>query len=91
MSDKDGKVFAKNVNFVNGVNQLGSRLSLQANRHNTLEVTAIGVKATSTSTERSLLIPWNNISGIELYYDGPHKAVVIEAPPKNVPMRTKQS
>lgn len=91
MSETTKKKMAKSVNFVNGVTQLGSRLSLQAGRHNTLEVTALGIKATSTSTERCVLIPWNNISGIELYYDGPRKAVVIEAPPKNVPMRVKQS
>lgn len=69
------KLLAKNVNFINGVPSLGSKLSLQAKHGNTLEVTQFGVIATSKGTGRSVLIPFSNISGVDL---------VTEAKPKTL-------
>ena len=83
MADKT-KMLAKNVNFQVGVTSLGSKLSLQASKNNELEVTAYGVKATSHTTGRVVLIPYSNITGIELI---PEPGTVVAKPAINAPPR----
>lgn len=79
------RIMAKNVNFHIGVTSLGSKLSLQATKNNELEVTVYGVKATSKTTGRTVLIPFSNITGIELVpEDGAVQKTVINAPPRNL-------
>ena len=84
MSDKP--ILAKNVNFVNGVTALGSKLSLQASKSNTLEVTPLGLKATSQSSGRVILVPFTNISGMELYPEPRQEPAKQSAPVKSVSM-----
>jgi hypothetical protein len=64
--DTSGKVLAKTVQLGIGVDLLGSMMSLSSSRGNELEVTPLGVKATSKKNGRVVLIPWANIRGVEL-------------------------
>lgn len=65
-TDTKTKVLAKTVQLGIGVDLLGSAMSLNCSRGNELEVTPLGVKATSKKTGRIVLIPWANIRGVEL-------------------------
>lgn len=60
------KQLAKSVNFHIGVTALGSALSLRASPYNELEVTPMGVIAHSKKSNRTVLIPYSNITGVEL-------------------------
>lgn len=62
------KMLAKVVHLHLGAVALGGKMSLQASKSNELEVIAQGVKATSKSSKRSILLPWSNIVDVELYY-----------------------
>lgn len=60
------KQLAKSVNFHIGVTALGSALSLRANATVQLEVTPNGVIAYSSKHKRTVLVPYSNITGVEL-------------------------
>lgn len=60
------KQLASSVQFSQGITLLGAKLSLKASKNNEIEITALGVKATSHSTNRVVLIPWHCVNGIEL-------------------------
>lgn len=60
------KLLAKTVQLGIGVDLLGSMMSLNCTRGNELEVTPIGIKASSKKTGRVVLIPWANVRGVEL-------------------------
>lgn len=64
---KSNKVYASKVQMAVGVDLLGSKMSLSAGRSTTLEVTPLGIKACSKASNRSVLIPWPNIKGVELF------------------------
>lgn len=61
------KVLAKTIHLGLGLDLLGAKTSLSANRGTELEVTPLGVKANSGKNERVILIPWANIKGCELF------------------------
>lgn len=63
------KVLARSVHLLNGLDLLGSTSSLNAKRGNELEVTPLGVKATSGKNQRTVLIPWANIKGVDVTTD----------------------
>lgn len=63
----EGKVIAKIIHLGVGVDLLGSKTSLSTQRGNELEVTPLGVIASSAKTGRKVLIPWANIRGCELF------------------------
>lgn len=63
------KMYAKTVHLHLGAPALGGRLSLTQNKDNVLEVVAGGVKAVSTKTNRSILIPFSNIVDVELIHE----------------------
>lgn len=65
-----GKILAKTVQLGLGLDLLGSTLSLNHRRGNELEVTPIGIKATSAKNGRVVIIPWANIKGVELLPNG---------------------
>lgn len=60
------KVYAKAVHLAVGVDLLGSKTSLVSNRSNTLEVTPLGILATSGKNGRRILIPFPNVKAAEL-------------------------
>lgn len=60
------KVYAKVVHLAVGVDLLGSKTSLVSKKGNTLEVTNLGVVATSGVNGRKLLIPYTNVKALEL-------------------------
>lgn len=60
------KVYAKVVHLAVGVDLLGSKTSLVAKKGNTLEVTKLGIIATSGNNGRRLLIPFPNVKACEL-------------------------
>lgn len=61
------KQYCKTIQLIHGVDLLGSRMSLTSKRGDELELTSYGVKAFSKNTKRTVLIPWNNIRGVEMY------------------------
>lgn len=63
---QSGKILAKVVQLGIGVDLLGAALSLQSKKGNELEVTPLGIKATSAKNGRVVLIPWANIRACEL-------------------------
>jgi hypothetical protein len=62
----DDKVYARVVHLAVGVDLLGSKTSLVANRGNKLEVTKLGIIATSGKNGRKILIPYPNVKACEL-------------------------
>jgi hypothetical protein len=62
------KVYVKVVHLHTGSPALGGKLSLQATKNNTLEVTPEGIKAVSKASKRCILIPYSNVVDCELYY-----------------------
>lgn len=60
------KVLAKAFHMVVGVDLIGAKTSLAASKNMELEVTPLGIKASSRATGRTVLIPWTNIKGAEL-------------------------
>lgn len=59
------KRLAKTVQLGIGIDLLGSAMSLNNRKGNELEVTSLGVEATSKKFGRVVLIPWSNIRGLE--------------------------
>ena len=57
----------KTVQFAVGIDLLGSKLTLTSSKNNELELTAVGVCAYSKASNRTVLIPFPNIKGIEFY------------------------
>lgn len=60
------KVLAAKVELGLGTHLLGTMLSLKAQRGNELEITPLGIVATSGKNKRQVLIPWTNIKACEL-------------------------
>ncbi len=73
------KVLAKTVQFFKGVELMGSKASAQTGRFGEVEVTPMGVKCTSFKSKRTVLVPWANVTGVELFYEQP---ATPEAPPE---------
>lgn len=63
------KILVKTVHLHVGSPALGGKMSLQSSKNNILEVTPEGIKATSTSSKRTLLIPYSNVVDCELFYE----------------------
>jgi hypothetical protein len=63
------KILAKTVHMHLGCPALGGKMSLQAGKENTLEVTPFGIIATSKKTRRTVLLPYSNIIDSELIYE----------------------
>lgn len=61
------KVLASKFQMVVGVDLIGSKMSMAASKNIKLEVTPIGIVAVSKGSGRTILIPWTNIKGCELY------------------------
>lgn len=61
------KRYCKTIQLIHGVDLLGSRMSLSSKRGHELEVTPFGVQAQSINSKRTVLIPWNNIRGVEMF------------------------
>lgn len=61
------KVLASKFQMVVGVDLIGSKMSMAASKNIQLEVTPIGIVAISKGSGRTILIPWTNIKGCELY------------------------
>lgn len=57
----------KTVQFAVGIDLLASKMSLSAKRGNELELTPLGVLAKSSMNGRTILIPFSNCKGIELF------------------------
>jgi hypothetical protein len=60
------KVLAKVVQFYAGLDLMGSKMS-SSSRDAEIEVTPIGVKIISKKSKRTILIPWSNVKGCELF------------------------
>lgn len=67
MAKSDSKIYASKCQMAVGVDLLGSKLSLVAGKSTSLEVTPLGIKAKSSNSGRTVLIPWTNVKGVELY------------------------
>lgn len=70
------KVLAKSVQFFKGVELMASKASMQTKSRNgkpitEVEVTPLGVKCTSFDTRRTILVPWANVTGCELFFEPP--------------------
>lgn len=63
----NNKVLAKTMQMVVGVDLIGSKMSMAHSRTLELEVTPLGIKALSKNSGRTILIPWTNIKGVELF------------------------
>ena len=50
-----------------GVDLLGSKTSLQTKGPTTLEMTSIGIRAHSKNSNRTVIIPYSNVKGFELF------------------------
>jgi hypothetical protein len=74
MSDIVGKK-VKLAQFKVGVDLLGSKLSLAANAGTELTLTEQGVLALSKTTGRLVLIPFENLKGIEMLQENPEITV----------------
>lgn len=66
------KVLAKVVHFYKGVELMGSKGSATASKNIEVEVTPLGVKVTSKNSRRTIIVPWANITGCELYFEEPN-------------------
>ncbi len=66
-SHKTQKILCKAFHMVVGVDLVGSKTSMAASRNLSLEVTPLGIKCVSEKSARTILIPWTNIKGAELY------------------------
>lgn len=64
---KPGAILVKACHMAIGVDLLGSKTSLSTNRTTTLEMTPIGIKAHSSNSNRTIVIPYSNVKGFELY------------------------
>lgn len=62
----ESKLWAKVVQLHLGAPLLGGKLSIQASKGNTLEVTTFGVIARSKNHDRVVLLPYSNILNVEL-------------------------
>lgn len=77
MADRT-KVLAKAFHMVVGVDLIGSVTSMKASSKNELEVTPLGIVAHSKKSNRTILIPWTNIKGAELFTAVPELVVKSE-------------
>lgn len=66
-SAKPTKILAKAFHMAIGVDLIGSKTSMKASATLELEVTPLGVKCVSKGSGRTVLIPWPNIKGVELF------------------------
>lgn len=70
----------KSVQMHAGIDMLGSRTSLVSGRNVQLEATSVGIKATGRGTGRTVMIPYTNIRGFELYPDSTTPTTKTEEP-----------
>lgn len=56
----------KTVHFAVGVDLLGYKTSMAANKNNQLEATPIGIRMISKGSGRDIIVPYANIKGFEL-------------------------
>lgn len=63
---KPTKILAKVMHLYSGLELIGSKTSVHA-REAELEVTPVGCKMTSKKTGRTILVPYANIKGLELF------------------------
>lgn len=57
------------VHFAIGIDIIGSKTSLHNSKYD-IEATAIGICATSRSTNRIIVVPYSNVKGFELVPEG---------------------
>jgi hypothetical protein len=74
------KVLCKIVHFYKGVELMGSKQTARTDRNTEVEATPLGVKCTSFKSKRTVLVPWSNVTGCELFYEAPAPKEV--EPPK---------
>lgn len=73
----------KTMHMAIGVDFIGSKTSLKTDRNTTLEATSIGIKATSKTTKRVVVIPYSNVKGFELFPDAQTEPDKTEVVPTN--------
>lgn len=64
---KKERVLVKVVQLHTGVDLVGSRMSFASKKGTELEMTPIGIKMHSASTNRTIVIPYSNVKGFELF------------------------
>jgi hypothetical protein len=71
MSDEkpQGNPKVKSVHMAIGLDLIGSKTSLDYSKYD-IEATAIGIKAQSRNTGRTIIIPYSNCKGFELMPEG---------------------
>jgi len=57
-----------------GVDLIGSKTSAQASKNLTMEATSIGIKLESAKSKRTVVVPYSNVRGFELFPDVAHSA-----------------
>lgn len=57
----------KRVHMAIGCDLIGSKTSMQATGNVTLELTPLGVVAFSKKSNRTYMVPFSNIKGLELF------------------------
>lgn len=57
---------AKVFQMVVGCDLIGSKMSMAASKAVDIDVTALGAIARSKNSNRTILIPWTNIKGLEI-------------------------
>ena len=66
---KPSKNRALNLQLGVGLDMIGSRTSVRADKQTELEVTGVGVVMTSHKSKRKVLVPFANLRGVELPYE----------------------
>ena len=67
-----------------GCDLIGSKMSMAASKNLSLELVAIGVKAYSAATNRTIIIPFSNMKGIEMFPET-NETVSEDAPKRGRP------
>jgi hypothetical protein len=52
--------------MVVGCDLIGSKMSMASSKNVEIDVTALGAIARSKASNRTILIPWTNIKGLEI-------------------------
>jgi len=85
MSKENGNPKVQVVHFAIGLDLIGSKTSLSYTKYD-IEATAIGIKAMSRTTGRTIVVPYSNVKGFELLPEGGVSA--LKAPSQ---LRTEQA
>lgn len=64
---KTQKTLVKLVHMAIGCDLIGAKTSMAASNNVTLELTSLGVVAFSKKTNRTYMVPFSNIKGLELF------------------------